>query len=575
MANLGRVILMWVLRHLLALLLILLILIVGRYVVPPAAEWLEGQIEASRSLSAQQSAYAEAHDRFDAWSRTRTAQVQASTAALSRAPETRLRARRAEIGAQIGELRPLRLGSGALALAAASGDSDRVFNHLRAGAEISLLEREWRYIDALLAVQGAAEDRQARRRMALSEVQQSYLVWRAADERFRALNRRPLAQARNFLCENARPNVGCEHYRAMVAARTERDAALAANQRARQTIAAIDRLAATEAAAEDVSAALAPHTRALTRQVEALDQAAGRNWILWVRKPLLETLPTALAILAGVVLGPLLIKVLLYFFIAPLAARRPPIRIAPSDDGEARLETAESAVSQRVNLEQGQELLVVPEAIQSTPHDADKATQWLLSWSMPLSSLASGMVALVRIRSRHSDFVLASATGDPLAEIALVNIPTGSAMVVRPRALRGLIQPIGRPMRISRHWRLAHLSAWLTLQFRYLVFHGPTTLVVQGTRGVRLEPALSGRGINQAATIGFSAGLAYSVRRSEAFGAYLIGKQELFNDSFESASGGRGGWYLYEEMPREDEKGGLWGRGIRGLGDAVLKLFGL
>ena len=169
------------------------------------------------------------------------------------------------------------------------------------------------------------------------------------------------------------------------------------------------------------------------------------------------------------------------------------------------------------------------------------------------------------------DFILVSATRDPIAEIALIDVPEGSAMVLRPRALRGLVQPIGRPARITRHWRLAHLSAWLTLQFRYLAFHGPCTLIVQGTRGVRLEPAGPGRGVNQAATIGFSAGLAYSVRRSEAFGAYLVGRQELFNDSFESA----GGVYLYEEMPRAGEPRGLWGRGVRGLGDAFLKVFGL
>jgi hypothetical protein len=190
---------------------------------------------------------------------------------------------------------------------------------------------------------------------------------------------------------------------------------------------------------------------------------------------------------------------------------------------------------------------------------------------MPLSSLASGLVALIRIRSREPDFVLASATADPLAEIGLIAIADGSAMVLRPRALRGIVQPLGRPMRITRHWRLGHLSAWLTLQFRYLVFHGPCTLVVQGTRGVRLEPAGAGRGINQAATIGFSAGLLYSVRRSEAFGAYLLGRQELFNDSFD----GGPGFYLYEEMPREGHKGSIWGRGLRGLGDAALKVFGL
>jgi hypothetical protein len=34
-------------------------------------------------------------------------------------------------------------------------------------------------------------------------------------------------------------------------------------------------------------------------------------------------------------------------------------------------------------------------------------------------------------------------------------------------------------MRIARHWRLRSLSAWLTLQLRCIVFHGPAKLTVK------------------------------------------------------------------------------------------------
>ena len=216
-------------------------------------------------------------------------------------------------------------------------------------------------------------------------------------------------------------------------------------------------------------------------------------------------------------------------------------------------------------------MLLVPEAIQSTPHAAAKWTQWLLDYRMPVSSIASGMVALTGLRADQPETVLVSATDSPLAEIALIEIPAGSAFVLRPRALRGMVLRRGEGVRITRHWRLGRLSAWLTLQFRYLVFHGPCTLVVVGARGVRLERASEGRGINQAATIGFNAGLDYAVSRTETFGAYLMGKQRLFNDSF---SGPRG-CYLYEEMPFDGRRGSIWGRGLRGLGDAALKMFGL
>ena len=578
MIRIGRLVLHWIGRHLLALVLILLILIAGRYAWEPARDWLKGQSEAARALPAARTAYAEASAEFDAYARTRQAEAERMAGELARAPEAALRARRSRIDPAIVEAQRDRLATAQLAMAAASGRSDRSFAHYRAGAEVELLERERRAIDATLAARTAQDRRtslQARRAAAIRQLRASHRQWLAARDRAQALNRRPLAGPRNLLCRTARPPVGCDNYRALAQARAQMDAALAANRRARAIIVAVDRaaqaLATSEAAVEQASALFDAQRRQMAERQAELARSAGDNWILWIGKPILETLPVALAILAAAIVAPILIKALLYFLVAPLAARRPPIRLVESDAGNVSELSSGSAVSHRLPLDPSQELLVVPEAVQSTSHEADKATKWMLSWTMPLSSLASGMVGLIRIRPRQPDFVLVSATEDPLAEIALISLEEGSAMVLRPRALRGLIQPRGRPVRISRHWRLGHLSAWLTLQFRYLVFHGPCILVVQGTRGVRLERAGAGRGINQAATIGFSAGLAYGVRRGEAFGAYLMGKQELFNDSFRDDRG----YYLYEEMPREGSRAGLWGRGLSGLGDAALKIFGI
>lgn len=574
MTNLGRIILAWLFRHLIALVLILLILIAGRYALPPAYRWVASELAAARGVPEQQASFAEARRRFELWAGERSAAARAQAAALPRLSPQALRARRSRIDAEIPRLRSARLGGAALAFAAAAGRSDRVFEHYRAGAEIALLERERRMIDALLAAGAGRSSLQARRQAAAVQVRASYARWHAARRRVAELQRRPLAGPRNFLCRNARPAVGCDNYRALAAARRQRDAAAAVNRRARAEIAAIDRAAAAlrgaAAASADAGEVLGIQRQEMAERLAQVRREAGDNWVLWLRRPVLEMLPIALLILAGAIFGPMLVKAFLYFAVAPLAARRPPIRLIEGERGEVAMESAGSAVSQQVALDPSRELLVLPEAVRSTAHLAAKRTQWLLDWRMPLSSLASGMVALIRVRSAAPDFVLVAATGHPLAEIALVEVADGSALVLRPRALRGLVRPLGRPVRITRHWRL-NLSAWLTLQFRYLVFHGPCTLVVQGTRGVRLEPAGLGRGVNQAATIGFSAGLDYAVRRSEAFGAYLIGKQELFNDSFESG----GGVYLYEEMPGEGQRRGLWGRGLRGLGDAFLKVFGL
>jgi hypothetical protein len=88
---------------------------------------------------------------------------------------------------------------------------------------------------------------------------------------------------------------------------------------------------------------------------------------------------------------------------------------------------------------------------------------------------------------------------------------------------------------------------------------------------VRQENAGPGRSIDQNQTIGFSAHLAYAPRRSETFGAYLLGVNGLFNDSF----AGGDGILVYEEMPYSGRRGGLTGRGLQGVTDVLLKFFGI
>ncbi|MBE0577637.1 MAG: hypothetical protein IH613_17295 [Desulfuromonadales bacterium] len=143
--------------------------------------------------------------------------------------------------------------------------------------------------------------------------------------------------------------------------------------------------------------------------------------------------------------------------------------------------------------------------------------------------------------------------------------------MMQPHNLVNIVQHKASPIHITSHWQLNSLHAWLTLQLRYLAFHGPAQLIVQGCHGIKIEQADSGRSINQAATIGFSTNLAYSARRSETFLAYLLGKRELLNDNFS----GEKRFYIYQEMPYSGKKSGFPKRGLEGVTDLFLKVFGV
>lgn len=304
-----------------------------------------------------------------------------------------------------------------------------------------------------------------------------------------------------------------------------------------------------------------------------------QNWLAKGTDQVVGVLPVALGILCFLILLPLAGKVLYYFVLAPIAGRLPAIHIGKGTPGMTDLPHQSgmpgnshclSAVSQSIKVEPGEELLVHPEYVQSATLSSKKDTKWLLNWSYPFTCLASGLVAMTRVRPSQPEEVVISSSIDPLDEIALIALPAGVAMVFQPRSLVGLKYPKNHPVTIHRHWYLESLHAWLTLQFRYLVFIGPVTLIVKGCRGVRIEAA-GGRSISQYATLGFSANVGYSTIRSEPFVPYLTSKQALFHDRFTGDSG----VFVYQETPRIEMRHSVAARGSKAVLEAMLKAVGI
>lgn len=310
---------------------------------------------------------------------------------------------------------------------------------------------------------------------------------------------------------------------------------------------------------------------ALQAQRTRVEQSPIQKIIVLAR----EWWDTAAWILAGAIVVPIVMKFAFYFGLARLAEGLPPIRVSPEQSTSEISHVEPSAVSVTIDIAQGDELLIHSDFLQSSSKPAKKHTQLFLNAAFPLSSLASGMVCLTRIRpiSDVPARVVASSTKDPFGEVRVVGIPAGSSMVFQPRSLVGVVKQVGSDVRISRKWCLGSPHAWLTLQLRYLIFHGPCRLIIKGCRGVKVEEPQPGhpRLINQSATLGFSTNLEYSNTRCETFVSYFRGQEDLFNDLF---SGGPG-VFVYEEMPSAGRNTGVLGRGLEGILDAFFKALGI
>jgi hypothetical protein len=558
----------FLLRHALQFALFIVILLAGRLLL---AEW-RAYSAGSAAVATLRQASSNAGNHGAGLADAATVRVNA----LQHASQTAIATRLQEVQAHLHQLRARQQPS---LFTLPLPDADTLALHAQDEAarrvEIEVLAQETRYLSALHAAISGEDARHTLARLHAEHVSAYGALQHNQRQRRQLEAQHPLAarlpgsdayaQLSRLEAEGQRlREINLQAYQAW------------ATQRARTSDAALPAPFAIDNAA--LAGALAPVQKAIA----AGEARLARNWIARWRAPVMDVAPTAALLVLSAILLPVAIKAFFYFVLAPLASRLPPLSIARElqTDG-ARLplpqplllqgESRISAVSQALQLTPGQQMLIHPAYLQSSPVSTRKRTQWLLDWRFPFTSLAAGMVALTRLHSDVPASVTISASDDPLLEIAVLHLPAGSALVFQPRGLVGLICDTGQPLAMSSHWRLGSLHAWLTLQLRFIVFRGPVTLIVRGCRGVRLERAGQGRSISQSATLGFTTDVLYSTMRSETFIPYLRGQQALLNDRFD----GDNGVYLYEETPRHGKQPGKVGSWFEGFTDAILKVFGI
>ncbi len=261
--------------------------------------------------------------------------------------------------------------------------------------------------------------------------------------------------------------------------------------------------------------------------------------------------PYLLIALASSILVPIAWKLFAFFVWAPLLSLAGPIRLVRESLPATSL--GDTGVSVRVDLAEGHRLWVKESYLQASDESLKRKTRFVLDWSLPGTCLAAGLVEMVELKAPESGAgqVTVSPQRRAELEVALIDIPQGGQMVVRPSSVAGVVSRTGLPVRIERRWRLFHPQAWLTFQFRYFVFQGECSLIVSGVRGVRFEKMDTGenqgRRSNQVATIGFTPDLGYGVVRAETFWGYFRGFNPLFDDVFR----GRGA-FLCQEIPEEE-----------------------
>jgi hypothetical protein len=344
-----------------------------------------------------------------------------------------------------------------------------------------------------------------------------------------------------------------------------------------------------ERLAQGVLGALSPQKGELAGRLEALRArrgaldaelemaGEGSAFVQAVRRAWEEVRVPLAFVVFGMLFGPTLWAVFLYYGFAPLYARCLPLRIR--EGPEPAPEAGESRVSLPLALRPGERIHIRENFLQASDDHLRRGTRWILDWRIPFTCLAARLAGLTELRAPADlgGSLTLSSNDDAHTEFVAVDVPVGGALVLRPTALAAIALPTGSRLRIHRHWFLFRRHAWLTGRFRHFEFRGPCRLVVYGARGVRVERLLGGvpggttpaRRVNADGTLGFSPTLDYTCVPAETFWAFYFGNNPLFDDLFRGQ-----GVFLSQEMP----SGGGAARARRfwsSVWQGFLKAFGL
>lgn len=462
----------------------------------------------------------------------------------------------------------------AIGLAAAFGESESIVASYRAEyIELPLLNRSARLIDVRLSNFRKREAFSQERDALITSIRRHNQKVKQFNRRLNARNalqRAARAQWRNPLCSRTELPQVCDKMRRLRVADKRLKGLKSDLDQEKQQIRLQKRmLRAADLQKEVVEDAKQFAENAVakldTKARTASDRAKGQVWNQSVNA-LQQYGWRALLIVLGASLMPVGLKALIFWGVAPLADRAPPLRLR--NPGET-LQAGASGVTVDVPLGKDTELLV-RSGVQDRSSNMLIDDKLFLKNSMFLTCAAAGLVNLQRFRSNEKSFVTVSSTEEGHFEVALIELPAGGALVLHARALVGVVKARKQNLVVRRPLRIGWLISWITFQFRYIVFEGPCTLIVQGSMGVRVKDAELGRATNKRVVLGFDASLAYGAMRSGSFLPYLLGRASLYDDCFEGK-----GRYIYEAKSVSSGPGTIWGRGLKGIGDAFQRAIGI
>lgn len=225
---------------------------------------------------------------------------------------------------------------------------------------------------------------------------------------------------------------------------------------------------------------------------------------------------------------PYLWRTVMFWGVAPLLGRVPPIRLLPGEQ-RGRIHLHPSARVAPVEVRPGEAVFARAGHVRQVEAGVSR-TRWFYDLSFPFLSYVAGLFLLTEVRapagSERSVRLTLAATGEHSADtyVLRIDLEDHPGLVIAPRNLVAVTEGLA----LDARWRPGNLHAWARGQLRYVSLRGTGSLWIEGfgdVHGETLDGAESHQGGE--AYLCFDARLESRTRRRETFWPYLLGRVPL------------------------------------------------
>jgi uncharacterized protein (AIM24 family) len=274
----------------------------------------------------------------------------------------------------------------------------------------------------------------------------------------------------------------------------------------------------------------------------------------FVRDSLRSHKTTLTLVFLGLFFGPLSVKAISFYLLAPLAKTATPITLnaaagpnAPADEGA--VEYGERQKEMRIDLAQEESLLVKP-GWYSLNTEGNTRTRFFWDGTKPFASYAMGLVKMTEFvpDAAPAREIRIGSEADPNHDIIAIQLRNHPGYVVKHGHV---VATSGSQLRIEKRWRLWDWKSWLYGNLRYVFFTGTGAIYVHGYGAVSINlPTNPRHRIKERHVIGFDTRTSFRMIRTETFVGYWLDSRSLYDINFL----GQGSFLQQQSFGRKDEK---------------------